>query len=498
LIFSELLQNMPMKKQDPKKKLKRSQPIPYRIFLASPSDVSDERELARAVIGQIRLERAFRYHLDLQCIAWDQPGVEAAMEANLTPQEAIKKGLPKPSECDIVVVILWSRIGTPLPPEYKKPDGTTYLSGTEWEYQDAIGAGTSVWLYRRSQVPSVALNDPEFQEKLQQWEKAEAFFKRFVGEGGSLIGGVNAYQTPDEFRRRFELHLRDRLTGVLEELTKHGLIEPAPEEPLKKCGPAESMSKETALVNLLKELFPSPESLKRFAFSLQTDSSILPSVLTKDSTKHLALWFVDELRRRGLVDEHFFGRLVGVRPDYAEGIKKVQDQWLVEVERWGVPATLELDQPRHRGAPTVFVSYSHADHAFFEELSTHLAILRRKGVIDFWHEGRIRAGEDWSKVIKRPLEESQIVILLISANFLSSDFALKYELPLALERQKKGKAVVIPVILRPCIWEYSPIASLQVFPSDGRSLAESTNLDRTWIALARQVEEAARRVRGTE
>lgn len=109
--------------------------------------------LARAVIEQIRAERAFRGRLDLQCIGWDQPGVEVAMEANLTPQEAIKKGLPKPSECDLVVVILWSRIGTPLPAEYKKPDGTAYLSGTEWEYQNTIAAGTTVWLYRRSQAP---------------------------------------------------------------------------------------------------------------------------------------------------------------------------------------------------------------------------------------------------------------------------------------------------------------------------------------------------------
>jgi hypothetical protein len=114
-----------------KSKQLRGQPIVFRIFLASPGDVRDERELARAVIDQIRLERSFRDRVNLEIIAWDQPGVEVAMEAGLTPQEAIKRGLPQPSECDLVVVILWSRMGTVLPAEYTKSDGSTYLSGTE-------------------------------------------------------------------------------------------------------------------------------------------------------------------------------------------------------------------------------------------------------------------------------------------------------------------------------------------------------------------------------
>ena len=83
----------------------------FRIFLASPGDVQDERDLARVVIDQIRHERAFRDRLCIEIIAWDQ----LPTDAGLTLQEAIKQGLPKPSECDLVVVIIWSRMGTPLP-----------------------------------------------------------------------------------------------------------------------------------------------------------------------------------------------------------------------------------------------------------------------------------------------------------------------------------------------------------------------------------------------
>ncbi|MFN2218193.1 MAG: SUMF1/EgtB/PvdO family nonheme iron enzyme [Anaerolineae bacterium] len=213
-------------------------PAGFRIFLASPGDVRDERELARAVIEQIRLERAFRERVNLEIIAWDQPGVAVAMEAGLTPQEAIKRGLPQPSECDLVVVILWSRMGTPLPAEYTKPDGTAYLSGTEWEYRDAITAASrfdrpKVWLYRRTQVPDLNLEDPEFDEKRRQWQMVKAFFEALQGQDGSLTGGVNAYRMPDEFRRQFEQHLRDRLTAVVEELKAPEAAAsnlPAPEE----------------------------------------------------------------------------------------------------------------------------------------------------------------------------------------------------------------------------------------------------------------------------
>ena len=160
-----------------------NQPACYRIFLASPGDVLDERELARSVIGEIRIERSFRGRLNLEIIAWDQPGMEVAMEASLTPQEAIKRGLPQPSQCDLVIVILWSRMGTPLPAEYTKLDGTAYLSGTEWEYQNAITAARlsdrpKVWLYRRTQVPVLNLEDPEFDENASNGKKSKRFSKR--------------------------------------------------------------------------------------------------------------------------------------------------------------------------------------------------------------------------------------------------------------------------------------------------------------------------------
>jgi hypothetical protein len=200
-------------------------PKQFRIFLASPGDVRLERKLAREAITHINSERRFRGRIDIEIIAWDQPGAAVAMEAGLTPQEAIAQGLPKPEDCDLAVIILWSRIGTPLPADFElKADDTPYLSGTEWEYLNALNAyrnngRPAVWVYRRKGAPHFAADDPELAVKLDQWQKLETFFAHFTNPDGSLAGGINHYEAPDDFRQQFEHHLRDRLDKLLETLS---------------------------------------------------------------------------------------------------------------------------------------------------------------------------------------------------------------------------------------------------------------------------------------
>jgi hypothetical protein len=187
------------------------------LFLASPGDVLYERQIAREVIDQVSTERAFRGRVNIEPIAWDKPGGSVPMEAGLTPQQAIERSLPRPAECDLVLVILWSRIGTPLPDEYVKPDGSRYLSGTEWEYEDALAeflaqGRPALWIYRRTEEPKFGARDSSLKEKLEQWEKVEAFFASLTNPDGSCAVGVNSYAKPDNFRQLFEQHLRDWLT----------------------------------------------------------------------------------------------------------------------------------------------------------------------------------------------------------------------------------------------------------------------------------------------
>ncbi len=190
---------------------------PFRIFLASPGDVHDERRRAKKVIDQISYEVSFRDCVDTKVVAWDQPGEAVAMDAGLTPQEAIAQGLPKPSECDLVVVILWARMGTPLPSDYEKADGSPYLSGTEWEYENAMAAESrperpAVWVYRRKETPAPKLDDPNYLKIVGQWQKVTAFFERLTNSDGSFEGGVNSYQNPEAFEKKFRGHLRDHLS----------------------------------------------------------------------------------------------------------------------------------------------------------------------------------------------------------------------------------------------------------------------------------------------
>ena len=147
-----------------------SAPMRLRVFLASPGDVADERALARQVLERLPYDPLLRGQVVIEAVAWDQPGAGAPMLATMTPQAAIAAGLPKPSQCDIVVVVLWSRMGTPLPAEYRKPDGSAYLSGTEWEYLDALEAAErsgkpEVLVYRRTEDALAEPDDPEFEDK---------------------------------------------------------------------------------------------------------------------------------------------------------------------------------------------------------------------------------------------------------------------------------------------------------------------------------------------
>ena len=203
-----------------------------RIFIASPGDVAEESALARAVIDKLRNEFRYKDRIRFETVAWDQPGAAVAQEATLTPQAAIAKGLPTPAQCDLVLVLFWSRMGTPLPAAYTKPDGSRYLSGTEWELCNAMQAARehdqpTLWLYRRTQVPNPAFNDPQYEEKKRQWNLLETFFKDFTDADGAILGGINPYQEPAEFGDHFEDHLRGWLDRRLAALEPE--IPPSPE-----------------------------------------------------------------------------------------------------------------------------------------------------------------------------------------------------------------------------------------------------------------------------
>jgi formylglycine-generating enzyme required for sulfatase activity len=192
-----------------------------KIFLSSPGDVAEERALAVQVIERLNYDPLLSGRITLKPIAWDMPGSGAPMLATVTPQQAVNDGMPTPAQCDIVVVIFWTRMGTPLPPEYTKPDGSRYLSGTEWEYLDAVNHarehGTpDVLVYRRTADVAFSPSNPDFMQKYEQWQHVQRFFEQFTAPDGSLNAGYNPYQQPEDFRERLEHHIRALIKRRLE------------------------------------------------------------------------------------------------------------------------------------------------------------------------------------------------------------------------------------------------------------------------------------------
>jgi hypothetical protein len=115
----------------------------------------------------------------------------------------------------------------------------------------------------------------------------------------------------------------------------------------------------------------------------------------------------------------------------------------------------------------VFISYAREDEVLREALEKQLAILRRQGLIATWHDRRIGAGTEWAKQIAGELEAADLILLLVSPDFLASDYIFDVELKRALERHEAGATRVIPIILRPCLWQRGAFAKLQALPTDG-------------------------------
>lgn len=139
----------------------------------------------------------------------------------------------------------------------------------------------------------------------------------------------------------------------------------------------------------------------------------------------------------------------------------------------------------------LFFSYSHRDEQLRDELEIHLALLKRQGVITSWHDRRISAGSDLHQTIDVELESAQIILLLVSANFLASDYCYHKEMARALAKNEEGSATVIPVILHPCDWHSAPFGSLKATPTDGRPVSMYANQQEALSIIARDVRKVA-------
>ena len=135
----------------------------------------------------------------------------------------------------------------------------------------------------------------------------------------------------------------------------------------------------------------------------------------------------------------------------------------------------------------VFFSYSHKDEKMRKRLEAHLSTLKRQNVISGWHDRKIEPGTEWKGQIDEHLDKAEIVLLLISADFLASDYCYDVELNQALARHSAGQTRVIPIILRPCDWTSTRFGKLQALPRDGKPVCNYPTHDHAFNEIVRGI-----------
>ncbi|HEX4494278.1 MAG TPA: tetratricopeptide repeat protein [Thermoanaerobaculia bacterium] len=141
-------------------------------------------------------------------------------------------------------------------------------------------------------------------------------------------------------------------------------------------------------------------------------------------------------------------------------------------------------------APTVFISYSHKDEVWKDRLLPHLRISEKEGLLELWNDRRIAAGTEWRAEIEKAIDAADVGILLISADFLVSDFIRGEEIPRMLERRSKNGMRLFPVMVRACDWQIVPwLAPIQIRPTGARPLAGfgGNRRDEEMATIAREI-----------
>ena len=141
-------------------------------------------------------------------------------------------------------------------------------------------------------------------------------------------------------------------------------------------------------------------------------------------------------------------------------------------------------------AYTVFISYAHEDKQFLAGLLKHLSVLIKQGLISKWYDGDILPGTEWRTQIMNHVRTDQIILLLISADFIASDFCYSIEMDEALKRHDAGQARVIPILLRPTIWEGTPFAKLQMLPSGAKAVSTWSDRDSAFTDIVEGIKRA--------
>ncbi|MGP1373670.1 MAG: toll/interleukin-1 receptor domain-containing protein [Almyronema sp.] len=170
------------------------------------------------------------------------------------------------------------------------------------------------------------------------------------------------------------------------------------------------------------------------------------------------------------------------------------------VEANPLPPPAPVATPRDRQPPPalkpveVFFSYSHRDEDLRDEMAKHLSILQRQGIIAAWYDRDIEVGAEWAADIDAHLNSAQVILLLISPDFIASDYCFDLEMKRAMDRHAAGEAYVVPVILRPVDWSGAAFSKLQALPKNAKPVTTWANRDQAFENVARGIRQLVERL----
>ena len=163
-----------------------------------------------------------------------------------------------------------------------------------------------------------------------------------------------------------------------------------------------------------------------------------------------------------------------------------------------MPSRSSPPRQRASGPVKLFYSYAHEDEAQRERLETHLKLLKRQGLLQDWHDRDISGGSVWARQISTHLETADIILLLISPDFIASDYCWDVELKCAMKRHEAGEAVVIPIILKEVDWTGAPFGNLQALPRDAKPVTSWPDQDAAFVDIARGIRRVIEQLTGKQ
>lgn len=151
--------------------------------------------------------------------------------------------------------------------------------------------------------------------------------------------------------------------------------------------------------------------------------------------------------------------------------------------------TFILENMKDKLPLRAFISYSHRDEDYKNELDLHLATMKRQGLLKVWQDRKILPGSDWDDEIRQQMEDSHIIFFMVSPGFMGSDYIMEKEVPLAMSLHAAGKAKVVPIFVKHVEWKGTEFGRLQGLPRDEKFIDTQPNKDQAFATVARELRE---------